>query len=156
MQQLKGVESVASGFSGGKLVNPTYREVSSGRTGHAEVVQVKFDPEVISYEELLKIFFAMHNASSIDPTDSRWSQYRSIILYHNDTQKQIAEKVKQEIAQLTERSLLTEIVPFVAFYKAEDYHQDYYRKDPSKSYCQNVIEPKLAELRKLLILKLIR
>jgi methionine-S-sulfoxide reductase len=154
MQQVKGVESVESGYSGGKLINPTYKEVCSGLTGHAEVVKVKFDPEVISYEELLKIFFATHNPTVLDPEDKRWSQYRSIVLYHNDAQKQIAEKVKQEISAQLEKSVLTEIVPFSAFYKAEEYHQNYYQKAPAKAYCQNVIDPKLADLRKLLKAKL--
>jgi methionine-S-sulfoxide reductase len=154
MQQIKGVESVESGYSGGKLVNPTYKEVCSGLTGHAEAVKVKFDPELISFEELLKIFFATHNPTVLDPDDKRWSQYRSIILYHNDEQKQIAERVKQEIGTQLDKPVLTEIEPSKAFYKAEEYHQNYYQKDPAKAYCQNVIDPKLAELRKLLKAKL--
>jgi peptide-methionine (S)-S-oxide reductase len=132
-----GVISVVSGYAGGSKVNPTYEEVSAGGTGHAESVQVTFDPKKISYEQLLKIFW--HNA---DPTDAegqfcdRGNQYRSEIFYSSASQKQLAEKSKQDVMKQLHQSIVTEIVPLKAFYPAEEYHQDYYKKNPVnyKSY----------------------
>ncbi len=149
MQQVKGVELVESGYSGGKIMNPTYREVSSARTGHAEVVRIKFDPAQISYKELLSIFFAMHNPTLIDPVNTTHPQYRSVIFYYNEEQKKEAESLIKALQPDFEKPILTQVLPFKAFFKAEEHHQDYYRKDPSKGYCQNIIDPKLRHLREL-------
>ncbi|MDQ3393130.1 MAG: peptide-methionine (S)-S-oxide reductase MsrA [Bacteroidota bacterium] len=149
MQQVKGVDSTTSGYSGGKLKNPTYKEVCSGLTGHAEVVKVKYDPDLISYEELLRVFFEVHNSNSVDHEEGKYTQYRSIILYHNETQRKIAESIVVEISKSSGKIPNTEISPFFAFYEAEKHHQDYYRKDPEKSYCQNIIEPKIKKLMKV-------
>ena len=151
-QQLRGVRKVTSGYSGGHVKNPTYKQVCTGTTGHAEVVQILFDPQQISYEELLEVFFAVH-----DPTTPNRQgpdvgpQYRSIILYHSPQQRQTALRM---IDQLNRRGqfaapIVTEIVPFEAFYPAEDYHQDYFRQNPNQPYCQAVIAPKLAKFQKL-------
>jgi len=147
MQQLKGVEQVISGYSGGSLKNPTYKEVCSGLTGHAEVVKVKFDPEIISLETLLRVFFYIHTPLSLDTGERKYSQYRSIIFYHNQEQREIAESLLKELNQEQGCELRTLLEPFQAFYQAEEHHQDYYLKGPEKGYCQNVIEPKLKKLR---------
>lgn len=147
-QQVEGVISVESGYSGGKNFKPTYREVSSGLTGHAEMVRVKFNPEIISYEELLSLFFSIHDASLLDPEKGNYTQYRSIILYYNEEQQAIAEKLKLELAESIGKALFTEIAPYKAFYLAEDKHKNYYLKNPEAPYCVNIIEPKLARLRK--------
>lgn len=149
-QELKGVHSVASGYSGGKSANPTYREVCSGLTGHAEVVQVKFDPEVISYETLVKVFFTTHDPTTLNRQGADvGTQYRSVIFYHNEEQKAIAERLKQEFAPtLWDDPIVTEISPFTAFYEAEEYHQDYYSNNPNQGYCRIVINPKVEKFRK--------
>ena len=147
MQQVNGVIKVESGYAGGKKYNPSYQEVSSGKTGHAEVVRVTFDPKVISYEDLLRIFFEVHDPSLIDPNMSKYSQYRSVILSLNEEQNKTAENVKSNIASLGEKPVFTEITPLHAFYPAEEKHQDYYLKDPSKSYCEKIIAPKLVAMK---------
>jgi peptide-methionine (S)-S-oxide reductase len=149
--ELKGVEKIESGYSGGTVPNPTYRQVCTGTTGHAEVVQVTFDPKVISFKELLEIFFTIHDPTTLNRQgDDVGSQYRSIILYHDSEQKGIAEQVVKEIesAGIWDRSIVTEVKPFEAFYKAEDYHQDYFKQNPSQTYCRLVIAPKVGKLRK--------
>ncbi|WP_207534001.1 peptide-methionine (R)-S-oxide reductase MsrB [Desertivirga arenae] len=147
IDQLEGVVSVEPGYSGGKGFNPSYKEVSSGLTGHAEMIRIKFDPTIISYEELLKIFFSIHDSTLLNPEDGNYTQYRSIILYYNEEQRQVAEKVKEEIEELRGKKVYTEIAAFKAFYKAEDKHHNYYLKNPEAPYCCNIIEPKLEKLR---------
>ena len=150
-QMLPGVKSVASGFAGGTKENPTYKEVCNGDTGHAEVIQIKFDPKIVSYEKVIETFFEAH-----DPTDpggqgnDRGSQYRSIILYNNEAQKAAAEKVKAGAQKDFKRPIVTEIAPLKKFYPAEDYHQNYYRSNPNQNYCRAVIRPKVEKFEKKL------
>jgi len=151
-QQIKGVVSVTSGYSGGKISNPTYREVSSGLTGYAEVIQLVYDKSVISLEDILKVFFRTHNPTTLNRQGADvGTQYRSAIFYHTDAQRKIAEKVKQNLneAAIWEDSIVTEITPFKAFYKAEEYHQNYYNNNPNQGYCQFVIVPKLEKFNQL-------
>ncbi len=150
-QELKGVQKVVPGYAGGTVENPTYRQVCSEETGHAEVIQITFDPEVISYEDLLYVFWRTHNPTTPNRQGADvGTQYRSIILYHDETQKAIAEKSKQETdaSGLWPYPIVTEIVPLRQFYPAEDYHQDYYRRNPYQPYCRVVIDPKIQKLRK--------
>ncbi len=156
-QQLKGVTKVVSGYSGGSEPNPTYREISTGTTGHAEVVQVTFDPSVISYAELLEVFWRSHDPTTRDRQgNDSGPQYRSVIFTHSDRQKQLAERYKQKIdaAEVFRKPLVTEIEPFTAFYPAEGYHQNYYANNSQKSYCLSVIGPKLEKLKKVFAEKL--
>jgi peptide-methionine (S)-S-oxide reductase len=149
--QLRGVERVESGFSGGQTRNPKYRDVCTGGTGHAEVINLTFNPSVISYEELLRIFFTVHDPTTLNRQGhDEGTQYRSVILYHDIAQKETAERVIKDVndSGLWGRPVVTQVVPFEAFYRAEDYHQDYFRKNPSASYCQLVIAPKVAKFRK--------
>jgi peptide-methionine (S)-S-oxide reductase len=149
--QLKGVESVQSGYAGGNVANPTYEQVCTGRTGHAEVVQVRFDPDVITYRDLLEVFFVIHDPTTLNRQGAdTGTQYRSAIFYHTPEQRAEAERV---IADLTARKvwddpIVTEVVPLEAFYPAEEYHRDYYRRNPNQGYCQLVIAPKVAKVRK--------
>ncbi len=148
---LKGITEVESGYSGGDVANPTYEQVCTGRTGHAEVVQVTFDPGLISYEDILRIFFTVHDPTTLNRQGNDVGpQYRSVILYHDDAQKRSAEKVIQEIAaaQIWDDPIVTELSPFRAFYKAEDYHQEYFANNPNQGYCRVVIAPKVAKFRK--------
>ena len=148
---INGVEKVVSGYSGGRNPNPTYEDVCSGSTGHAEVVQVTFDPGVVSLRELLKVFFTLHDPTTKDRQGNDVGpQYRSIILYRDEAQKSAAEEVIEEIdaSEMWGGSAVTELQPFEAFYPAEDYHQDYYRKNPLQPYCLMVIRPKVAKMRK--------
>lgn len=150
-QDIKGVEAVVSGYAGGSVENPTYKQVCGGTTGHAEVVQVTFDPEVISYEELLYIFWRIHDPTTLNRQGADvGTQYRSIILYHNDEQKAIAEKSKQEAGAsgVWPESIVTEIAPLGKFYTAEGYHQNYFRDNPYQPYCRAVIDPKVRKFRK--------
>ncbi|MFX1559181.1 MAG: peptide-methionine (S)-S-oxide reductase MsrA [Promethearchaeota archaeon] len=156
-QQLKGVSSVVSGYSGGHVENPTYQQVVTGRTGHAEVCQIQFDPEQISFEDLLEVFFNTHDPTTPNRQGSDvGTQYRSVIFYHNEEQRKIAERVKTELDKSGpwKNPIVTEIVPFEKFYKAEDYHQNYYRNNPNQGYCQLVIAPKLSKFEKVFKLKL--
>lgn len=151
-ERVNGVEEVLSGYSGGKIANPTYREVSSGLTGHAEVVQVRFDPTVISYAKILEIFFKTHNPTMLNRQGADvGTQYRSVIFYHTDEQKKVAEEVKQMLnkAGIWKDPIVTEINPFSAFYKAEDYHQNYLANNKKQPYCQMVILPKIDKFEKL-------
>jgi peptide-methionine (S)-S-oxide reductase len=148
---IKGVEQVLSGYSGGKDANPTYEDVCTGTTGHAEVVQIAFDPGVVSLRELLKIFFTLHDPTTKDRQGNDvGTQYRSIILYRDEAQREAAEEAIGEIdaSKAWDANAVTELQPFKAFYRAEDYHQDYYRKHPLQPYCLVVIRPKVAKLRK--------
>ena len=152
-----GVKSVVSGYSGGHVENPTYRQVTTGRTGHAEVVQIEFDPEVISYEEILEVFFETHDPTTPNRQGNDVGpQYRSIILYQGETQREIAERVKNELDKSGKwkKPIVTEIEPFETFYPAEDYHQNYYRSNPNAGYCRYVIRPKLDKFEKVFKLKL--
>jgi peptide-methionine (S)-S-oxide reductase len=150
-RDLKGVERVESGYAGGYTKNPSYREVCSGTTGHAEVVQVTFDPSIISYRDLLGVFFTIHDPTTLDRQGADvGTQYRSVILYHSEAQHRTANEV---IADLSERGvwdnpIVTKIEPFEAFYPAEEYHQDYFAQNPDQPYCQIVIAPKVSKFRK--------
>ena len=158
-QELKGVEMVVSGYAGGAVEKPSYREVSSGTTGHAEVVQVSFDPEKISYKDLLDVFFTIHDPTTLNRQGADvGTQYRSAIFYHSDEQKGIAENVREELGKspLWKNPIVTEIAPLHNFYPAEDYHQDYYKQNSGEPYCRLVIEPKVAKLRKQFMDKLKR
>jgi len=150
-QMVPGVKSVASGFAGGTKENPTYKEVCTGTTGHAEVIQVEYDPKVVSYEKLLETFWEAHDPTTLNRQGAdTGTQYRSIILYSNDAQKTAAEKSKAEAQKQFSKPIVTEIVPLKKFYKAEDYHQDYYRNNPHAGYCQVVIRPKVEKFEKKL------
>lgn len=150
-QELKGVEKVVSGYSGGDAPgHPTYREICSGLTGHAEVVQITFDANIISYEDILFIFMTTHDPTTMNKQGADvGTQYRSVIYYHDENQKQIAETVIEKVADYYDNPIVTEISPLEIFYKAEDYHQNYYSNNKEQGYCNFVITPKLAKLRKL-------
>jgi len=148
--ELRGILSVKSGYSGGTTPNPTYRQVTTGQTGHAEVVQITFDPAVISFRDILQVFFTIHDPTTLNRQGAdAGTQYRSAIYYHNDVQREIAEAViaEMEDAGLWQNSIVTEVAPFETFYVAEDYHQDYYTNNSYQPYCQVVIAPKLAKAR---------
>lgn len=155
--ELKGVDKVASGYSGGKVANPTYKQVTTGTTGHAEVVQLTFDPQVITYKELLEVFFTIHDPTSLNQQGADiGTQYRSAIFYHSPEQKSTADQVIAELtaAQIWKNKIVTEVTKFEAFYKAEDYHQNYYALNPDQAYCRMVIEPKVIKFRKQFLPKL--
>lgn len=150
-QQMKGVHSVVSGYSGGHVENPTYEQVCGKKTGHAEVVRVSYDPEVISLEEILEVFFTTHDPTTPDRQGNDVGpQYRSAIFYATDEERQIAEQVKTRMdqADLYDNPIVTEISPLINFYAAEGYHQNYYQNNPYQPYCSFVISPKVAKLRK--------
>jgi len=156
-KSLKGVESVTSGYSGGKTKNPTYQDVCSGITGHAEVIQIIFDPAIISYSEILDIFWATHDPTLLNQQGSDFgTQYRSVIFCHTPEQREIAEKLKAKFNQENtfNKPVVTEIANFEKFYPAEKYHQNYYELNPAKGYCQIAIAPKLEKLRKKFSTKL--
>ena len=148
-QQVDGVIEVVSGYAGGKVPGkPTYREVCSGLTGHAEVVQITYDPQLISYRELLIIFMTTHDPTTLNRQGADvGTQYRSVIYYHNDDQKTISEAVLEEMKRYYENPVVTELSPLPKFFEAEDYHQDYYANNSEQGYCQYVISPKLSKLR---------
>jgi peptide-methionine (S)-S-oxide reductase len=150
-EQLRGVERVQSGYAGGKTAEPSYRQVCSGMTGHAEVVQVTFDPAAISYADLLDVFFAIHDPTTLDRQGGDIGmQYRSAIFYHSPQQKQTAEEkiAALDAAQIWPSPLVTQVVPFEQFWPAEAYHQGYFRANPNQGYCQAVVSPKVAKFRK--------
>lgn len=156
-QQLKGVETAVSGYSGGQLENPTYEQVTTGKTGHAEVCQIQFDSEQISFEDMLEVFFSTHDPTTLNRQgDDVGTQYRSVIFYHSEVQREIAERVKKDldVAGTWKNPIVTEIVPYEKFYLAEDYHQNYFRNNPNQGYCQLVIAPKLKKFEKVFKLKL--
>jgi peptide methionine sulfoxide reductase msrA/msrB len=149
-QRLKGVVKVESGYSGGTVANPTYREVCRGTTGHAEVVEITYRPEEISFEDLLRIHLSTHNPTTLDRQGAdRGSQYRSIIFYRTEEEKQSALKIIDEVQPLYPDMIVTQLQMFEHFYKAEDYHQDYYNQNQEAGYCQMVIDPKLSKFREL-------
>ena len=146
-----GIVEAEAGFSGGEVKNPSYREVVSGKTGHAEVARIKYDPEVISYEELLEIFWHTHNPTTLNRQGADiGTQYRSVIFYHNDEQKRIAERSleKTDNSDLWDDPIVTEISPLENYYKAENYHQNYYKNNPNAGYCQVVIAPKIKKFKR--------
>ncbi len=151
-QNLKGVESVVSGYSGGHIKNPAYREVCNGVTGHAEVIQLKYDPTVISLEEILQVFWQTHDPTTLNRQGNDiGTQYRSAVFYHNEEQKQIAEQYKEELdkSKAFPNPIVTEITPFTNFYVAEDYHHNYFNQHGEESYCQYVVRPKIEKFKKL-------
>lgn len=148
-KRLKGVKKVTPGYSGGNVPNPTYEQVTSDNTNHAEAIQIEFDPKIISFEKLLEIFFKLH-----DPTTKNrqgndiGTQYRSSIFYHSQKQKTIAQKIKNQMSKYYKEKVVTEIVAFTNFYEAENYHKNYYDSNKSQPYCQIVIDPKITKLYK--------
>lgn len=149
-QEVKGVSEVVSGYSGGKTKNPTYTQMHEQETGHAECIQIKFDPTIVSFEEIIQVFYYTHNPTTLNQDGANYgTEYRSIIFYHNKEQKRIAEDVTKNFASsIWDDPIVTEITEFEAFYPAEDYHQDFFKNNPSQAYCQLIINPKLEKFRK--------
>jgi peptide-methionine (S)-S-oxide reductase len=148
-KRLRGVQSVVPGYTGGKVDNPSYDQVSMGNTGHAEAIQIVFDPQILSYKKLLEIFWHTHNPTTLNQQGNDiGTQYRSAVFYHNNQQKEDAETVKKELEEMHAYTdpIVTEIVPYTTFYEAEDYHKDYYDKNKSAPYCMFVIDPKVKKL----------
>ncbi|KPL79371.1 peptide methionine sulfoxide reductase [Ornatilinea apprima] len=155
--QLKGVKDVVSGYAGGSVRNPSYREVCTGRTGHAEVIQIQFDPQEISFRQILEVFFTIHDPTTLNRQGADvGTQYRSAIFYHSPAQKETAEALIRELeaAQLWPDPIITEVTAFDQFYPAEDYHQEYFARNPGQGYCRVVIAPKVAKFRKLYLERL--
>ncbi len=156
-EQLQGVVSVASGYAGGHADDPSYRDVCTGATGHAEVVQIEFDPTVISFSEVLDVFFAMHDPTTLNRQGADvGSQYRSVIFWHDDEQRQAAEQkiVALNAAQIWDRPIVTQVAPFESLFRAEEYHQGYFQSNPFQPYCQAVVSPKVAKFRQKFAAKL--
>jgi len=156
-EQLRGVEEVVSGYSGGHVDHPTYREVCSGATGHAEVTQITFDPSVVTYREILQVFFTIHDPTTRDRQGADVGpQYRSVIFWHSEEQKRVAEEVIAELEAeaVWDAPIVTEISPLERFYAAEGYHQQYYRRNPDQAYCRVVIAPKVAKFRQKYLARL--
>ncbi|HUF38635.1 MAG TPA: peptide-methionine (S)-S-oxide reductase MsrA [Anaerolineales bacterium] len=156
-QELRGVESVVSGYSGGHVDHPTYQQVTGKKTGHAEVVQLTFDPETVSFREILDVFFTIHDPSTLNRQGADVGpQYRSAIFYHDDEQKRIAEAVITEFEAegVYDDPIVTEVAPIETFFQAEDYHQNYYRNNPGAGYCQFVVRPKVAKFRSKFVEKM--
>lgn len=148
-ERMDGVHSVVSGYAGGTVPNPTYKQVCAETTGHAEVIQVEYDPKEVSYDELLEVFWMAHDPTTLNRQGAdTGTQYRSIILFHDEAQKAAAEKSKAKAAADFDRPIVTEIVPLTRFYAAEDYHQDYYKNNPNAPYCTVVIRPKIYKFEK--------
>ncbi len=154
---LKGVEDVVSGYSGGHTANPTYKEVCSETTGHAEVTQVKFEPEELFYADLLRVFFSVHDPTQLNRQGNDiGSSYRSAIFYHSDEQKRIAHEIINEITQaaIYDKPIVTEVTAFDKFWPAEDYHQEYFANNPNQPYCAAVVAPKVAKFRQKFVQRL--
>ena len=150
-EQLEGVERVVSGYSGGEVPNPSYKEVCRGNTGHAEAVQVTFDPDVITYRQLLEVFFDVHDPTTLNRQGGDVGpQYRSVIFYHDERQRETATDVMEELEEegRWDGPIVTEVTPLERFYEAEDYHQEYFRENPTQPYCRAVISPKVAKFQK--------
>jgi peptide-methionine (S)-S-oxide reductase len=150
--KMGGVIKVEPGYSGGKLENPTYEQVSTGTTGHAEVVQIAFDPNIISFRQILEVFFKMHDATTLNRQGADvGTQYRSVVFYHSREQKTTTEQLIEELdnAKVFDSPIVTQVERFKAFYKAEDYHKEYFNRHPEQSYCKLVIAPKIAKLREI-------
>jgi len=149
--EIKGVQGVESGYAGGQMDNPTYRAVCNGDTGHAEVIQVHFDPNVVSYRDLLNVFFAIHDPTTLNRQGAdTGTQYRSAIFYHDDEQKKVAEELIKELdaQKIWDRPIVTEVTKLDKFYMAEDYHQEYFARNPYQPYCMAVVSPKVSKFRK--------
>ena len=156
-RQLRGVKSVVSGYAGGSVEAPSYEQVSTGRTGHMEAIQIEYDPKEVSYNDLLEVFWASHNPTQRGGQGADMgSQYEAAIFYHTEEQKELAENSKKEIEQqkVYQEPIVTKILPFANFYPAEEYHQNYYNKNPEARYCQVVINPKVDKIKKLFAEKL--
>jgi peptide-methionine (S)-S-oxide reductase len=154
---LKGVTDVVSGYAGGHTVNPTYQQVCSETTGHAEVIQVKFDPSIISFQEILEVFFTMHDPTTLNRQGNDVGQsYRSIILYHDVQQLETAKNVIANFEQqkIWDHKFVTQLEPYTVFYTAEDYHQEYFARNPGQGYCRIIVAPKVAKFRKMFLEKL--
>lgn len=148
-QELKGVEHVESGYTGGRVPNPTYEQVCEGTTGHAEVVRITFDTDVVTYREVLEIFFTIHDPTTLNRQGNDvGTQYRSVIYYHSPEQQDTAKHVIAEMANVWDAPIVTELSPSETYYKAEDYHQNYFRQHPLQGYCAFVVAPKVAKFRK--------
>jgi peptide-methionine (S)-S-oxide reductase len=150
-RQLRGVEKVVSGYSGGVRPNPSYEQVCSGATGHAEVIQITFDPSIITYEDLLGVLFTIHDPTTLNRQGAdEGTQYRSVIFYHNDAQLNSAKKTIADLKaqQVWKNPIVTELTPYSVFYPAEGYHQDYFNKNPNQPYCSAVVAPKVSKIRK--------
>ena len=155
--ELRGVENVVSGYSGGNVANPSYEMVCTGTTGHAEAVQITFDPSIISFKQILQIFFTIHDPTTLNRQGpDTGTQYRSAIFYHSPEQKETAKQVIAELesSRLWDRPIVTELKPLDRFYPAEAYHQEYFKRNPNQAYCRIVIEPKVAKFRKHFLDKL--
>ncbi len=153
-EQLQGVEAVVSGYAGGSVENPSYELVCSGTTGHAEVVQITYDPDVVTFDDLLDVFFTIHDPTTLNRQGADvGTQYRSAIFYHDEQQRQVAQAkiAALDAAKLWPDPIVTEVTPLAQFYPAEDYHQQYFRRNPQQGYCQFVIAPKVAKFRKMYI-----
>jgi peptide-methionine (S)-S-oxide reductase len=149
-QELKGVQKVESGYTGGHVPNPTYEQVCEGTTGHVEVVKVTFDPDVVTYREILEIFFTIHDPTTPNRQGNDiGTQYRSAIYYHSPEQQDTAKHVMAEMANVWDAPIVTELSPAEAYYNAEDYHQNYFRQHPLQGYCAFVVAPKVAKFRKM-------
>jgi peptide-methionine (S)-S-oxide reductase len=149
--ETKGVQSVESGYMGGKVADPSYEDVCTGRTGHAEVVQIGFDPKAVSFHELLEVFFVIHDPTTLNRQGNDvGTQYRSAIFYHSAQQKTVAHEVIARLSaeKVYDEPIITEVVPASAFYRAEDYHQEYFQRNPNQPYCAFVVKPKVAKFRK--------
>ena len=154
---LRGVERVVSGYAGGDVADPSYEQVCTGTTGHAEVVQVTFDPSVVSFRDLLEVFFGIHDPTTLNRQGMDvGTQYRSVIFYHSPEQRQVAEQAIAEVsaAGVWDQPIVTQVLPFSQFYPAEAYHQGYFRNNPGQGYCQAVVSPKVAKFRKHFAAKL--
>ena len=147
-EQLEGVQSVVAGYAGGTTANPTYEDVCTGTTGHAEVAQITYDPKKISFERLLEVFWEAHDPTTLNRQGAdHGTQYRSVVFYHDEQQKLVAEKSLREASKIFKDPIVTEIKPLTKFYQAENYHQDYFRNNPNATYCRFVIKPKLEKLK---------
>jgi peptide-methionine (S)-S-oxide reductase len=156
-KELRGVERVVSGYAGGHVERPSYRDVCDGTTGHAEVVQITFDPSLVSYKELLEVFFTIHDPTTLNRQGADvGTQYRSAVFYHTPEQRETAEQTiaEMEAARVWDSAIVTEVVPLDRFYPAEDYHQDYFENNPSQPYCRAVVAPKVSKFRKLFLERL--
>jgi peptide-methionine (S)-S-oxide reductase len=156
-EQVQGVQEVVSGYAGGNRPDPTYEQVCTGATGHAEVVQVTYDPEVVSYRELLEIFFDIHDPTTLNRQGADvGTQYRSVIFYHNEAQRERAEEMIRELeaSDRWKNPIVTQVEPLDTFYRAEEYHQEYFRKNPNQGYCRMVVAPKVSKFRKHFVAKL--
>lgn len=148
-EELHGVVDVESGYTGGHVANPTYRQVCEGATGHAEVVRIEFDPSVISYREILEVFFAIHDATTLNRQGNDFGeQYRSVIFHHSDAQKAVAADVIREAQESFEGEIVTQLLPAADYWRAETYHQEYFRHNPAQGYCMVVVAPKLEKFRR--------